>query len=288
MTAPSPDAVRLAIAARHADVLAKQYAAIEAEASAYADAYNVEAEAHRSTLDLLRESESALATQSANLAAALAEVEALKAERDRLIVSEGNIARERAQAEAEEERLAGEVATLKADLLACHKRAIAAESALDAARATAERLAALAVESCDPINTGTRDYYERISAIRTAATEAVAGLGGAKEAGFAESHAPGGGGERRPSKAWCEPLSAAGEPYYCDAQVGALSLVAFRSGPGGYLEKTWAWEVHGPHRVSMAKSERRVALAEAQLAAEDAARALLVAALAVLDGRAAP
>ena len=86
---------------------------------------------------------------------------------------------------------------------------------------------------------------------------------------------------RTPCAGWTEPLTAAGEPYYVHATVGVFSLVAFRAQDDGRLHKLWAWEVRCGG-MEMAHSDQRVTLAAAQLAAEDAARALLLAGLAVL------
>lgn len=86
-------------------------------------------------------------------------------------------------------------------------------------------------------------------------------------------------GERRPVAGWREPLTAAGEAYYCDAQVGAFSLQAFR--PTGHAR--WSWDVRAS--AVLARSEQTCAsLDAAKLAAEDACAALLDAARAVLRG----
>lgn len=79
---------------------------------------------------------------------------------------------------------------------------------------------------------------------------------------------------REPCGAWREPLTAGGRPYYSNAVVGMFSLVAFLPRAESRL---WSWEVRGPDNSMMARGDRLAEFAAAQLAAEDAADALLLA-----------
>lgn len=130
--------------------------------------------------------------------------------------------------------------------------------------------------TCEDINAGTLDAKFLRWTIEEDDVAAIVDTAASANGSPGES-------ERRPCEGWTEPLTVPDGPYYCDARAGMFTLVAYRADRnGGGLYKLWAWEVYGPGWVSVARSDRRVPLVEAQLAAESAAASLLVSALLAL------